>query len=81
MSSSHVFDCIWSWKEDIGENAQQIDRPVTSQVMGNFSQFGSGDVQPLLEDFNELSALHDFDLFNTLDWVFDENATSWPDSQ
>jgi hypothetical protein len=72
MSLSHVFDCIWSWKEGIGDNILQTSPAATSHCVGMSSRFGAGDFQPVFDDFNELSALQDFDLFNTLDWVFDE---------
>jgi hypothetical protein len=49
--------------------------------MGTSSQFGMGDIQPTFDDFNGLSSLQDIDLFNTLDWVLDDNVIAWPGGQ
>jgi len=81
MSSSHVMDSMWSWKEGIGVHAQEKTRQATSQAMGTSSHFGVGDFQSAFDDFNGLSALQDFDLFNTLDWAIDENALALPRGQ
>ena len=81
MSSSHVFDCIWTWKKVLGIHSQEAVRPATSQPIVISSQPGTNDFQPVFDDFNGLSALQDFDLFNTLDWALDENALAWPGGQ
>lgn len=57
------------------------DDSATSQAMGTSSQFGMGDIQPTFDDFNGLSSLQDIDLFNTLDWVLDDNVIAWPGGQ
>lgn len=81
MSWSNVFDCIWSWKKDIlGDHVLQVTQPATSHAMAASFQPGANDIQPVFDDFNGLSSLQDYDLFNTLDWVFDENAMLEPGS-
>ena len=72
MSSSHVVDCIWSWKK--GMTDTHVSQISTSNAMGASFQLGAIDFQPVLDEFNGLSALQDGDLFNTLEWVFDENT-------
>jgi hypothetical protein len=72
MSSSHVVDCMWSWKK--GMAGTQVSQLATSNAMGASFQLGAIDFQPVFDEFNGLSALQDGDLFNTLDWVLDENA-------
>lgn len=79
MSISHVFDCIWGWKESMAENVPQAP---SSQAVGTGQQSVAGYFQPAFDDFNGLSALQDFDLFNTLDWAIDENTSiDWPGGQ
>ena len=67
MSSSHVIDCMWSWKKNMTDNSSHLSQPATSDIIGPSSHLTSFDFQPVFDEFNGLSALGDSDLFNTLD--------------
>ncbi|PMD31725.1 hypothetical protein L207DRAFT_500780 [Hyaloscypha variabilis F] len=80
MCVSHVYDYVWSWRRQM--NVQQTsDRPSSESSSAAIELDGAANTQ-VTGDFADqpvlMSQMEDFDLFNTLDWNFDDNlASSW----
>jgi hypothetical protein len=79
MSSNHVYDCIWSWKQGMRPHSKHgvadTIQPATTDAVGASLQHGVGDLQPLFDELNGLSQLEDYDLLNSFDWVFDDYSS------
>lgn len=76
MSVSHVYDCVWGWRRTLQSQGPSHSR--TAPLVSPVQQ--SDTTLPRLQtaygtDYSfGISTLQDFELLNSLEWTFDDNA-------
>ncbi|TAQ88772.1 hypothetical protein B7494_g2938 [Chlorociboria aeruginascens] len=75
MTVSHVYDCIWGWRRTMMKdtNGPSVTSEIPFALQNADISYQQTDIFP--NQTNLTSAAEDFDLFNSLDWTFDENTT------
>jgi hypothetical protein len=81
MSVSHVYNCFWGWRRtmNIPRPSLPVESPVIPNTQQTYTTLSPPQLEfPLIETYGTF-LLEDFDLFNSLDWTLDENASVFYD--